>query len=85
MMKSSLDQLHPHEFEALLEALRRDMRAESNLSRRDQKWADWHKMNAWLDQKLLEALNPKRSLANQAHQDESQFFLGTDRCAALSS
>jgi hypothetical protein len=58
-MNPNLNELYPHEFEALLEALRRDMRTQLDLSQNDQKWATWHKMNARLDQRLLQTLNPK--------------------------
>lgn len=47
------------EREALLEALRRDLRCERNLAKRDPNWAIWHQRNVQLNLRLLEVLNPK--------------------------
>ncbi|RYE73150.1 MAG: hypothetical protein EOO81_01395 [Oxalobacteraceae bacterium] len=52
--------LLPGEKEALLEALRRDLRSERSLARHDTGWAAWHQRNVQLDVRLLEAFNPKR-------------------------
>jgi hypothetical protein len=48
------------EKEALLEALRRDLRSEGSLAMLDASRAVWHKRNMQLNVRLLEAFNPKR-------------------------
>ncbi|RJF92346.1 hypothetical protein [Noviherbaspirillum saxi] len=58
-MKSSIESLCPYEFEALLNALRRDMRLQADLAKVDVEWANWHGNNARVSQRILEALNPK--------------------------
>lgn len=58
-MNQMLKELYPHEFRALLEAVRRDMRRQLALSHTASQWAVWHKLNARSDQRLLEVLNPK--------------------------
>lgn len=58
-MMIALQKLLPHEFSALLEALRRDVRSESSLSQGCSEWTDWHRANARMSMRLLEALNPK--------------------------
>ncbi|HYD62108.1 MAG TPA: hypothetical protein VEC35_17215 [Noviherbaspirillum sp.] len=52
--------LLPHEFNAMLEALRRDMRRESEFAAMDTHDASWHITNARMAIRLLETLNPKR-------------------------
>jgi hypothetical protein len=58
-MANPLHQLFPHEFEELLNALRRDLRIERELAASDSTWADWHRINARTVYRLLEVLNPK--------------------------
>lgn len=58
-MKQSLDALHSYEFDALLEALRRDLRIQLDLAKAGGSWAQWHTSNARTNLRLLEALNPK--------------------------
>ena len=60
--------LMQHEVEALLAALRRDMRAEEDAAAADPQWADWHRNNARLDKRLLETLNPKREALHRTTQ-----------------
>jgi hypothetical protein len=57
-----LDQfeLLPVEREALLEALRRDLRSESQLALNGSIWQIWHQRNVQLNLRVLDALNPKR-------------------------
>jgi hypothetical protein len=50
----------PGEYDALLEILRRDYRAESFKSLYAAKERDWHCYNARISIRLLELLNPKR-------------------------
>lgn len=52
-------QLLDHEFAHLLEALRRDLRREQGLSEGID--SSFHKLNARMDVRLLEALQPKRT------------------------
>lgn len=52
-------ELFPAEREALLEALRRDLRSESKLAKSDADWAICHQRNVQLAVRLLAALNPK--------------------------
>lgn len=53
--------LYSHEREYLLEALRRDMRAESERAGTDPEWSGYHAENARHDLRLLETLNPKHT------------------------
>lgn len=81
-MELNPSHLLPWERDALLEALRRDLRSERNLALRDSKWRIWHQRNVQLNLRVLEALNPKRrdiakhacitSLAEPASAMESQ-------------
>jgi hypothetical protein len=57
--------LLPAEKEALLEALRRDLRSEKNLAMLDSDSALLHKRNVQLNLRLLEALNPKAQVPPQ--------------------
>lgn len=41
------------------EALRRDLRSEKKLAKRDSGWEIWHQRNVQLNLRLLEVLNPK--------------------------
>lgn len=52
-----------YETESLLNALRRDYRKETDLSIKPDKWAEWHGMNARMDLRLLEIINPKHPAA----------------------
>jgi hypothetical protein len=58
-MNRMLKGLYPHEFHALLEAIRRDMRVQLNLSNTHPQESNRHKFLARSDQRLLEVLNPK--------------------------
>lgn len=58
-MVRNLLELLPLEREALLEALRRDLRSERNLAMLDSDWEIWHQRNVRLNLRLLEAINPK--------------------------
>lgn len=53
--------LMDYEVDRLCEALRRDMRRESDLAHGCDGWAELHAMNARHDLSLLEALRPKHS------------------------
>lgn len=59
-MDMDIPALLPNEKEALLEALRRDLRSQRSLAMHDTGWAIWHQRNAQLNVRLLEVLNPKR-------------------------
>ncbi|OWW19263.1 hypothetical protein [Noviherbaspirillum denitrificans] len=52
--------LLPHEFDAMLQALRRDMRRELELAAIHKEDAAWHMTNARMAKRLLETLNPKQ-------------------------
>jgi hypothetical protein len=56
----NLSILFPAEREALLEALRRDLRSQSKLALRGSTWKIWHQRNVQMNLRVLEALNPKR-------------------------
>jgi hypothetical protein len=51
-------QLFPHELQALLDALRRDLRMETLLVQTDAEWAAYHYSNVRLNVRLLELLEP---------------------------
>jgi isopenicillin N synthase-like dioxygenase len=51
--------LSAHEVEALLEALRRDLRHQSRAAECRNHLMDWHRHNARMSKRLLEAINPK--------------------------
>jgi hypothetical protein len=57
--------LFPHERQALLDALRRDLRMEISHAQTEPEWATYHYINARLNVRLLELLEP-RSLLNEA-------------------
>lgn len=50
--------LFPHERQALLDALRRDLRIEKALSETDSQLADYHYANVRLNARLIELLEP---------------------------
>jgi hypothetical protein len=56
-----LDNLMIYERQCLIDALRRDMRAEEQLVHTDPYWAQWHEQNARRSRDLLEQLNPKHA------------------------
>lgn len=58
-MIQSLEMIFPHEYGELLEALRRDMRSQSQLSSNGTEWNEWHGNNVRIVKRLLEALNPR--------------------------
>lgn len=64
-MANLLHQLFPHEFEELLNALRRDLRSERELAAGDSEWADRHRINARMVYRLLEVLNPTRKILQE--------------------
>jgi hypothetical protein len=53
-----------YELDALLEALRRDMRAQTNLGYENAHYKDLYHLNARTSKRLLEALNPKSVTQN---------------------
>lgn len=53
--------LMPHEFLALVEALRRDLKTQQELANNPGPWVEWHFYNARMAKRLLDTLNPKRS------------------------
>lgn len=59
-MDINIPTLLPGEKEALLEALRRDLRSQRCLAMHDTGRAIWHQRNVQLNVRLLEAFNPKR-------------------------
>jgi hypothetical protein len=59
-MNNPLIDLFSHEWEALLEALRRDLRAELAKCENDPVCADLHRINVTRNIRLLETINPKR-------------------------
>ena len=56
-------QLFPHELQALLDALRRDLRMELSRAQTDAEWAAYHYNNARFNVRLLELLEPGSSLS----------------------
>lgn len=52
-------QLFPHELQALLDALRRDLRMELSRAQTDANWAAYHYSNARFNMRLLELLEPR--------------------------
>lgn len=58
-------QLFPHELQALLDALHRDLRMEISRAQTDAEWAAYYYTNARLNVRLLELLEP-RSLPDEA-------------------
>jgi hypothetical protein len=60
MKMDSLVDLLPHEFEALMEALRRDLRSEIAKSKTDLAWTEWHCANVRKTIRILDTINPKR-------------------------
>jgi hypothetical protein len=52
--------LFAYEHLALLEALRRDLKTQRELADRPGRWAEWHRYNARMVKRLLDAINPKR-------------------------
>lgn len=60
-MEKQFESLFLHQKEAMLAALRRDMRSELERAATDPEWADYHRLNARGIQSILQVLNPKRS------------------------
>lgn len=60
MDTSALTQLFLYQHEQILEALRRDVRAEAKKAAEGGQWASLHAINARQSISLLEALNPKQ-------------------------
>lgn len=65
-MGNGIEVLVLYEHEALLAALRRDMRNELAKAANSPEWADYHYANARISKRLLEALNPKARGCTQA-------------------
>lgn len=51
--------IYPHEWEALLEALRRDLRSQTSMAKQALSDADFHRQNARHTLRLLELFNPR--------------------------
>lgn len=64
-MKDRFALLFPHERAALLNALRRDLRSETDKSMTSGPLRDSHAINVQLTLRLLEALNPKSPAAGR--------------------
>jgi hypothetical protein len=64
-MRTQFSMLFQHEFDALLDALRRDVRAEQQRRLTDAEFADCHVFNASMSRKLLEILAPRVNLAER--------------------
>lgn len=64
-------ELLEHEFRALLEALRRDYRQQSDYSNSDEN-SRWHGCNARMDLRLLEILQPKTSRPHMVFQPKAE-------------
>jgi hypothetical protein len=65
-MKDRFALLFPHERTALLNALRRDLRSETEKSMTNGPLRDAHAINAQHTLRLLEALNPKKSRSSSS-------------------
>jgi hypothetical protein len=65
-MGNRIEVLVLHEYEALLAALRRDIRNELDKAASRPEWADYHHANARISKRILEALNPKARGCTQA-------------------
>jgi hypothetical protein len=65
VMDSLRAQLFSYELQALLDALRRDLQMEISRAQTDAEWAGYHYINARLNVRLLELLEP-RSSRNEA-------------------
>lgn len=82
-MQMSVSELLPVEREALLEALRRDLRSEREFALQDSRWQIWHQRNVQLSLRLLEALNPKAPRIRAYCQTRSKYEeikAGIDNC-----
>jgi hypothetical protein len=66
--------LLPYEQHALLEALRRDLRIQQELAGRPGPWINWHQYNARMAKRLLNALNPKRTLCTAESTEHNKAF-----------
>ena len=85
-MKSVVQELFTHEFDELLDALRRDMRRQFDLAEGSTPLADWHHANARLVLRILEVLNPKSSTRTPCgHSNFSSAFSNMDRETELIS
>lgn len=51
--------LFSHEYKALLDAVRRDLRRETELASTNVHFADFHRANVRLNLRILESLSPK--------------------------
>lgn len=67
-MHQAIKSLFPHEREALLSSLRRDLRTESAKSKLNTEFRDYHGMNVQLILRVLEILNPKTPGINRRGQ-----------------
>lgn len=80
-MISVNDFLLPHEYSALLESLRRDLRIQQELAKRPGSSVDWHQCNARMTKRLLNLLNPKRRFANASSIQSAESFLARTSAA----
>lgn len=71
-MESRLISLFSYELEALLEALRRDLRAERCKAMTDTENASYHLANYRSTIKVLEILNPKRARQQEASKTDAR-------------
>jgi hypothetical protein len=58
-MKTREVHLFPHEYKALLDAVRRDLRRETELAPTSVHFAEFHRANVRLNLRILESLSPK--------------------------
>lgn len=58
-MTTTIVELFPHEYKALLDAVRRDLRRETELASTNVHSAAYHNANARLNVRILESLSPK--------------------------
>lgn len=73
-----LTHLFAHERTALIEALRRDERRETEQATTNPEWEQWHKHNARLSRRLLNLLEPWGGAANNLSVDTSNGTLIMD-------
>jgi hypothetical protein len=71
MMHKEMMSLFPHELDALLCALRRDMQAELAKCQLETEERHYHAMNVKLILRILEILNPKGSSRREEHRQNN--------------
>lgn len=67
--RQNLTFLFKHEFDALLEALRRDYRSERDQASSSDEWSDYHWRNVRQTTRLLELLSPEQPAGIGQHAD----------------